>query len=332
MVFLVSRSRSGSTLLQTILNSHPNICAPIESKFILHLKSKYETVTDWNEKTIHQFTKDLFTNRKIRLFWNVKPATIISTLNGYNISSFADACKAVYLSFPSKKETENINVIVDKNPSYARFVKELHQLFPDAKFIHLIRDPRATIYSQMKAFNKKSICNLAILWVDLNKNISSSIKKLKLNSLKIKYENLVNNPLKEIHVLMNFLNQEYSEGLLESHKTIKPLTKESNFYSLPHHHNTGNPINSKSVDKWKTQLNRNEIKVINNICYHYAIENNYKLQYEKISTWQKIKYTLSKSSVNLLKKLMLLLFSFPFWIRKIIYSIVSFFFDKKYIK
>jgi hypothetical protein len=332
MVFLLSRSRSGSTLLQTILNSHPNIIAPIESKFVLHLKSRYKNCKNWDNKLINQFVDDLFTNRKIRLFWNVTPQEIKETLNTHTISSFPDACKAVYLSFPSSKTSQNIKIIIDKNPAHARFIKELHLIFPDANFIHLIRDPRATIYSQIKAFNKKSITNLAFLWVKLNQNITKNIKILRLNSLKIKYENLVQKPEQEINSLMRFLKLEYDNQLLNSYKNITPLTKESNFYSLPHHRNTGNPINTKSLDKWKENLTENDIKIINTICCEFALENEYKLNKGRLSLIESTKYQLSKIIMNFFRFSMKSFFNSPFWLRKFIYAIVSFFFDKKYIK
>lgn len=332
MVFLVTRSRSGSTLLQNILNAHPNISAPIESKFILHLKTKYYNVTNWDDKTINEFANDLFTNRKIRLFWNIKPNDILSLFQKYTVNSFADACKLVYLSFPSVNEPENIKVIVDKNPAYARFVNELKEVFPSAKFIHLIRDPRAVINSQIKAFNKKSVYNLAYLWVSLNKNIIDSCKANQKNYIKIKYENLVSQPVEEIKNLLHFLSLNYDARLLESHKSIKSVIEKSNFYSLPHHINTGNPINTKSLNLWESELSEKRIRIINAICYQFAEQNNYTLPSQQLSFFESLIYSISKAKMRFVNFSMKTLFKLPLSLRKLIYAIVSFFYDKKYVK
>jgi hypothetical protein len=330
MVFLVSRGRSGSTLLQTILDTHSKICAPLESKFVLHLKSKYENINTWDEKVINQFIKDLYTNRKIRLFWNMDKSTVLNLFNQYNINSFADACKIVYLSFPSINSLENTEIIVDKNPAHSRFVKDLHVVFPDAKFIHLIRDPRATINSQIIAFNRKSIYILAELWVYLNNKIINSIKLNKIKSCSIQYENLVNNPKKEITDLMQFLNLSFEDRMLNSYKSIKSFTKENNYLSLPHHQNIGNPINTDSLNKWKKSFSLSDIKIINSICYEMATKYNYDLSPESLSFSESLNYSFSKMKVLFINFSLKSLFNFPFWVRKMIYSVVSLFFDKKY--
>ena len=77
-----------------------------------------------------------------------------------------------------------------------------------SKFIHLIRDPRAVVNSQMKAFNKKSIHKLAGLWVYLNYKIINNFKKFNIQAFEIHYEDLVDNPKNEILSLVNFLNLE----------------------------------------------------------------------------------------------------------------------------
>src|SRR5690554_6308474 len=71
IAFLVAKDRSGTTLLQTMLDSHPNICAPLESRFVLHLKSRYQHKVHWNDRLKARFTKDLFEEEKMVLLWEL---------------------------------------------------------------------------------------------------------------------------------------------------------------------------------------------------------------------------------------------------------------------
>ena len=55
IIFVLARGRSGTTLLQTILDSHPNIQAPFESRFAIHYRHRYLGIKKWT------------TNKKISL-------------------------------------------------------------------------------------------------------------------------------------------------------------------------------------------------------------------------------------------------------------------------
>jgi hypothetical protein len=332
MAFITSRGRSGSTLLQSILNAHPNISAPIESKFILHLKSKYQYTINWDEKTVKQFVDDLFTNRKIKLFWNMEKDNIINAFSVYEVNSFADACKVVYIAFPQMSPKEEIKLLVDKNPAHSRFIPDLLEVFPNAKFIHLIRDPRATIRSQMKAFQKKSIYHLAQLWFFLNKKMAQQYEESKINSTRVYYEKLVVNPKNVLKQLMEFLQLEFKEEMLESHKSTRELAKNNSYLSLPHHQNTSNPINQESLHKWKKALDAQELKIIHAICYQLGNELAYDIPEEQLNFQQRIRLFFAKRRIMVIHGMVKTLFWFPFEIRKIIFGVVSLFFDKKYKK
>lgn len=48
MVFIIGRGRSGTTLLQTIMDAHPTIITANESPFIINLKQKYSKINQWS--------------------------------------------------------------------------------------------------------------------------------------------------------------------------------------------------------------------------------------------------------------------------------------------
>jgi len=330
LVFIVSRGRSGSTLMQSILDAHPNIYAPVESKFVLHLNAKYNDVNNWNETIITSFIKDIYTNRKFRLFWNVTQNELMVLFNKYQINTFSDACKIIYLSHHSMFPKEEIKLIVDKNPLHSRFILELLKIFPNAKFIHLIRDPRAATYSHFKTLMQKDIPQLAFEWRLLNEKIETIKKDIPSLFHTLTYENLVTSPQDEFKKIFDFIKLPFLPELLNANNTIKEHYKSNKYLSQSHHKNITTPITNSNIDLWKSKLSPKEVEIINIICEEQLIK--YLYTYTKPNYTFRYKITLKYGAAraNLKNWLLHIMFEAPFIFRVFLYRIVSVLMDKKF--
>jgi len=86
--------------------------------------------------------------------------------------------------------------VVEKSPSHGLFGKEILSVFPDAHFIHLVRDPRAVVSSLMAAsrtwakdWAPGNIQGATDLWVE-HVNRARSISALTPNYYELKYRDL----------------------------------------------------------------------------------------------------------------------------------------------
>src|SRR6185312_1241794 len=221
ILFIVGRGRSGTSLLQTILDSHRNIISANESPFILTLKKKYFKRRNWTQELVDSFIKDLYEDLQFNYFWKINAATLRKSINQYPIEqlTFSIICKIVYLNFPSPNKKENIVWLVDKNPIYSLFINDLIEVFPEAKFIHLIRDYRDNIISSRKSFGQKDVATLAKRWVKYNDIIHKSNKKRPTIFYRIRYEDLVTSPEKYVSEICDFLKVEFDTQMLSFYKT-----------------------------------------------------------------------------------------------------------------
>jgi hypothetical protein len=330
ITFILSRGRSGSTLIQSVLDAHPNICAPIEAKFVLHLKSKYEHLTDWNEDLINMFIKDLYTNRKFRLFWNVTKDELTAKFDNYEINHFRDACKVVYLCHHSMFRKEGIKLIVDKNPLHSRFSDSLLSIFPNAKFIHLIRDPRAVTSSHIKSLKQKSPTNLAYEWRLLNEKVEIVKRSNPQLFHTLKYEGFTANPDLEARKLFDFLDLPFDPEILNASITIKEKYLSNTYLSLPHHKNISTPINTSKNDAWKKNLTSDEVNLINTICQDQLISYSYRFNPTISSFTIQLKIFKGRWKSKLKNRLLQFMFALPFSVRALVYNTVSLIKDKKY--
>ncbi|MBL1233593.1 MAG: sulfotransferase [Flavobacteriales bacterium] len=294
-VFIVGRGRSGTTLLQNIIDANENAVLARESKIIIHLKNKYFGVKEFNTTIIEELISDLYKDRFFELFWQVNPTNLIKDLKSYPSQqlNFPVICKIIYLHFTSFFDKKEIKLIGDKNPAYAVFIPELLEVFPDAKFIHIIRDYRDNVVSNSKAFGEKSFGYLSYGWLVFNKKIEAAKKIYPNKFYTLRYEDLVNFPKEKTIEICRFLNLEFNEKMLNFSTKIEALPIE-----LPNNHkNLTKPINNSQVGKYKGVLTKNELELIDFICgdlakkYDYnASSKNEKNLYILKLMWYKFRY------------------------------------------
>ncbi len=306
IVFIVGRGRSGTSLLQTIFDTNPSVKTANESSFILHLKQKYTRVKIWNDNILNEFILDLYKDTKFAYLWGINPDDIKKNISLYALSdlSFPILCKIVYLTISSPFPKEKTTLIVDKNPIYSLFINDLIAVFPDAKFIHLIRDYRDNIISSRKAFKIKDIALLAQRWKRNNTYIEKIKKVYNSKFYSLKYEDLVNSPNTYISEICDFTGIIFQKEMLDFHKTTNKIyTNKSNEYSVMNdlvkniHLNLLNPINTNQINQWNKELSISEIEIIDYITSNFATQysyigttNKFKVSYIIISIKSCLKY------------------------------------------
>jgi hypothetical protein len=156
-------------------------------------------------------------------------------------------------------------------------------IWPNATFILLVRDPRDHALSVMK-LNEQRIkrgqqlfyqdyAAVAKGWRETIEEGTRVLKDNNLNHIIIRYEDLAQNPTKTLKKLAKALDIDLSnaEGFHEA-DFIATHTKR-----FKHHDNLKNPANTASINKWKKQMNKEEIAIFSEIAgdlmkkHHYEI-------------------------------------------------------------
>ncbi|MCD6018321.1 MAG: sulfotransferase [Bacteroidetes bacterium] len=282
MFFIVGRARSGTTLLQTMLDAHPSVIVPSESCVLMHLKSKYFHNSDWSNSKVDTFLTDIFEEKKLKRFWAIDIEKIRQQI--YEIPkalrNFTLLCKIVYINFHSLFGQDKISLIGDKNPIYTIFLNDLLELFPEAKFIHIIRDYRANVVSNREAFSLKNIATLAHAWKYHNQKVEKFKALHAERFLELKYENLATTPDIEMQKICNFLKIPYVPTVLNYHHTINEKVNEkvnekenSRFNRI--HGNLLKPVNTDKIESWKKKLSENDLALTEYITGSFAVRYGY---------------------------------------------------------
>jgi hypothetical protein len=276
--YILSMGRSGSTLLEFLLDAHPNINIPLESRFIIHLYYKYAKKNTWTKKEKLTFIKDLYTDNKLTDFWNINNKQLEKDiLETKSNISFFELCRIITANYISFYPKEEIKIQGSKNPIYGLWSDELYQLDKDAKFIHLVRNPMGVAASQKK-LNHKHTFYYAYRWNLIQKKVEALKKKSPASFITVNYENLIKEPEKELKRLSKFLGVNFIPEQLHFYETIKnvhdQITNNNEIKKLQkfnsHLKNLTQPIQKSIGESWKDTLSIKEQTSISYITNSYA--------------------------------------------------------------
>lgn len=137
-IFIIGAPRSGTTMLQIILGSHPDVATTVElSLFSRYLGPWFQT---WSEEVANIRDKG----------WNQGLPFIMEEPEFMNFARlFLDRC---YAKVAARKP--GATHLLDKHPGYSKRVETMRRLLPKARFLHIIRDGRDTALSMVSAQRK----------------------------------------------------------------------------------------------------------------------------------------------------------------------------------
>lgn len=289
MFFIVGRARSGTTLLQTLLDSHPEVKVPGESCVLIHLKNKYFRCNNWSNNKVIKFLADVTLDKKLYQFWNldflkIKEQIFLIPIPARN---FTLLCKILYLNYPSIFKHDKVLVLGDKNPIYTIFIDDLLELFPKAKFIHIIRDYRANIVSNRETFSLKNTATLAHAWKYNNLKVEEALAKYPEQFLLVKYEELAQNSITQMKKICEFLNINYTDAIFNFHIKINEQIKDKEkAHFNKHHANLLKPVNNDNTQSWKKKLALSDTMLAEFITGKYALKYGYLQTLPKNTTMQ----------------------------------------------
>ncbi|MCX6312019.1 MAG: sulfotransferase [Bacteroidetes bacterium] len=277
MFFIVGMGRSGTTLLKSIMDNHPELICPPESKFILFLRRKYRHKL-LEKKDVEQIIKYVSDDRKVQAFWNLDFELLKKNLEACvdKGGNYNDICKLIYLHDPSALPKKNIKFIGDKNPGYTMYIDWFNENFEGSKFIHVIRDYRDCIASYNRVFKKSFVGILAKTWMAYTEKVEKMKRLFPDRFITVRYEDLTNNPDQEIAKICEFLKVQPAQSMLGYSEKIREQSEKFNSDDFNNiHGELLKPIHNKNIGKYKKYLTEKQVEIIEFICgkkgkeYHY---------------------------------------------------------------
>lgn len=237
LIFLISQPRAGSTLLQRILGSHPEIHTVGEPWLMLNSIYALRNEGVWAEYDAR--------------LAKIATTEFIEELPGKE-NTFLQAISYMHCYLYEKiLLNTGKSFFLDKTPRYYYIIPELHKIFPEAHFIILFRNPLGVLNSIIDTWRSKD-SNLLLYrhkhdLVKAPQLLLQGHKTLAQKSIKIKYEDLLTTPEKILRMVCERIGVNYYDGLINYGNMGQSNWKmgdQGESYRLKH------PV-KPTVEKWK---------------------------------------------------------------------------------
>lgn len=213
-VFIIGCPRSGTTWLQRLLLGHPDICGGQETHFF----STFGNI-------LRVYNKQKSSQRRVGLACYWEDASLKATLTDLWHNTVTGLVKS----------KPNAKILLEKTPAHARYMDVILELFPDARFIHIIRDSRAVVSSLLAASQSEwgdwapsTAKQAAVQWYLHVKDAREGGQKLGPSQyIEVRYEDLKSDGFNQLTRLFNFLNISISTEQLTQLLNEQDFDKQS---------------------------------------------------------------------------------------------------------
>ena len=241
--------RSGTTLLRVMLDRNPELAVPDESYFVPQLARRHRTPVD-----PAAFLDDL---RRLPTLvdWGLSPASVQARLRPGMTTD--DAIAAVFAAYAAERGKARWG---DKTPLYMQHLDLLERLFPDARFVHLIRDGRDAGLSFLSVpaglmtegwGHPRDAAGFACQWateVASARELGARVGGQRYRELR--YEALVADPEGELRTVCSFAGLEYDPAMLDYVGQTDSARKA--------HQQRLNEPPRQNVREWRTEMSESD--------------------------------------------------------------------------
>ncbi|QGJ69132.1 Sulfotransferase family protein [Planctomycetales bacterium 10988] len=206
-VLLLGHGSSGTSILSRLFRQYLKISFGTESQFIIRFLKRLPMYGDLNQdENLSRLVEHLcqerwFSRCEEKFGFRTTPNEILSRIEDRTYRGVLNAI------FESLAEHQGMDRWGDKTPEYVFDLPLLKELWPEAKYIHLIRDGRDVALSVMgRYWGPKNIYTAAREWNEAVCLIDAFVETLPSEQIcEVRYEDLLSQPKQTFARLIEFL-------------------------------------------------------------------------------------------------------------------------------
>lgn len=274
--FVTGSPKSGTTWLQMMLDAHPDVVCSGEGAFferliqpVTEVRAKYNDYMNYANKAVYEGNG----------FYGLIP-----------FEETRQQLREIVFNLMKKRAVASTLAIGDKTPRHNLFLNSMHTIFPEAKFINIVRHPYDVAVSKLfhanrvgrpEALDRASDTRATMIekagedWAIAQQRVQEFDKKHPGLLVEVKYEDLIEHPVTEATRLFKHL------GVSDDPATAQAAVDMASFEKLSGGRSQGTQDTTSFFRKgvagdWKNELEPAMAQLVNKHCKplmrHYGYE------------------------------------------------------------
>lgn len=301
-IFIVGAPRSGTTLLRAMLNRHPRIGLCDETFYFYYVYARRRTFGNLKDARNRRrlAEKYIATDRVRRLKLNAGDLTETLVKEGDSYAAFFASLMRHYASSLGKTRYG------EKTPDHAMHAETLCSWYPDCRIIHLLRDPRDVVASLVRMpWGSNSAMANARRWVSCTEGALRCQDRD--NYLRLRYEDLVQDPQRELTTICSFLDEEYSDAMLQPGENAKA---DRWWFERAQ-----GKVTTDRYGKWREELTASQVAIVERVTRDHMQRFGYEANEPQPSAWSFRQAQLGEMTDSLRRKIIKLPRLWYYWLR-----------------
>ncbi len=280
--FVCGVTRSGTTLVRLMLDSHPEVAIPGETHWLPKLIKSQE-----RRKHSADELADLVVDHKRWGDFHLDADELRERFRALDSVNAADAIRSFYLLYA---EREGKSRYGDKTPGYLKEMPRIERVLPEARFIHIIRDGRDVALSHLRMnWGPETFAESAKLWRNRIRRARRLAPRVS-HYTEVRFEDLVADTEGVLRRICDFIELDFDPVMLDYHeraegrlaekarelprKNRPPQPAEARLES---HQLAKEPPRAERVGMWRERMTADDLAEYESVAGEMLVDLGYEL-------------------------------------------------------
>ncbi len=255
--FVIGTGRCGTTLIQRMLMAHPHINIPPETHFF----SRFDPIRVIGADPVPPGSVDEYISKCTEHDWFGELGLDADAFDAV-VRDGSRSARDLFLWMLETLLPESPRRPGEKTPHHEKYVDRILNVFPGARFIHIVRDPRDVVLSLKKEHWMRD---------ESTQRVAHHVAKVLRRQWEVRnrlgaqcyhllrYEDLIANPEVTLREVCEFLGETFEPEMLTFHEKSESgfLESEASWKSL-----TMSPLDPSRIERYKSRLSPRDIGTI----------------------------------------------------------------------